>query len=182
MTRRLATLVLATTLGVAGAGCGPRRTPPPVPTTAVAALGVPFVAQRARDCGPAALAMVLGYFGEPASLEDLTARLYKPGLDGTLTLDLLLEAKRHGLEARQTRGSLETLRATLAEGRPLLVFLDVGRVAWAPRWHFAVAIGLTQDAVVLHSGDTPALRLPVDRFLAAWARTDHWALDVRRRA
>jgi ABC-type bacteriocin/lantibiotic exporter with double-glycine peptidase domain len=178
--RRAPALTLAVAL--AAAGCGPRRTPPPLPEAAVAVDGVPFVAQRARDCGPAALAMVLGFFGEPASLEDLTARLYHPDLEGTLTLDLLLEARRRGLEARQVRGDLASLRATLADGRPLLVFLDVGRVAWAPRWHFAVAIGLTPDGVLLHSGDRAGLTLPIDRFMAAWARTDHWALDVRRPA
>lgn len=176
---RLAALGLA---AVVAAGCGARRSPPPVPAAAVTVPGVPFVAQTARDCGPAALAMVLGFFGEAASLEELTARLYHPGAEGTFTLDLLLEAKRRGLEARQIRGDLETLRATLAQGRPLLVFLDVGRVSWAPRWHFAVAIGLAPDGVVLHSGDRAAVTLSVDRFLAAWARTDHWALDVRRPA
>lgn len=173
---------LALAAVLAAAGCGPRRTPPPVPTTAVAVDGVPFVAQRGRDCGPAALAMVLGFFGRPQSLEDLTARLYRDDLEGTLTIDLLLEARRQGLEARQVRGDLESLRATLADGRPLLVFLDLGRVAWAPRRHFAVAIGLTPEGVVLHSGDRPGVVLPIDRFMAAWARTDHWALDVRRPA
>lgn len=181
---RLVAAALAATLLLA-AGCGPRRTDPPLPRAAagevVAVAGVPFVAQRARGCGPAALAMVLGFHGEAVSLEDLTTRLYQPGLDGTLTLDLLLEARRRGFEARQVRGDLATLRATLAEGRPLLVFLDVGPVAWAPRWHFAVAIGLTPQAVILHSGAAESLRLPIDRFMAAWARTDYWALDVRRR-
>jgi predicted double-glycine peptidase len=149
------------------------------PASAVAVAGVPFVPQRARDCGPAALAMVLGFWGERVTLEELTDRLFHPGAGGTLTLDLLVEARRRGYEARQLRGDLETLRATLAAGRPLLVFLDVGAVSWAPRWHFAVAIGLEGDTVVLHSAETPALRLPLARFLAAWARTDHWALDVR---
>lgn len=179
MTRRAA-LVLAA-LALASAACGPRRpTTPPVPTTLLVT-GVPFVAQTARDCGPAALAMVLGFFGEPASLEDLTTRLYHPGAEGTFTLDLLLEAKRRGLEARQVKGTLATLEATLAEGRPLLVFLDVGRLAWSPRWHFAVAIGLSPEDVLLHSGDRAATAVPVDRFLRAWSRTDYWALDVRRR-
>lgn len=154
---------------------GPRAAP-------VAVAGVPFVAQRERGCGPAALAMVLGFWGEPVALDELTARLVRPGLDGTLGLDLLLEARRRGYEARQLRGDLETLRATLAAGRPLLVFLDVGPAAWAPRWHFAVAIGLDAEAVTLHSAETPALRLPVERFLAAWARTDYWALDIRKPA
>lgn len=178
MTRRAA-LVLAA-LALASAACGPRRpTTPPVPTTTLVQ-GVPFVAQTARDCGPAALAMVLGFFGEPATLEDLTARLYHAGAAGTFTLDLLLEAKRRGLEARQVKGTLSVLEATLADGRPLLVFLDVGRVGWAPRWHFAVAIGLSPGGVLLHSGERPAMLLPVDRFLRAWSRTDYWALDVRR--
>lgn len=175
------------------AGPGPARPaaairrPPAAPALGsgaapIAVAGVPFVAQRVRGCGPAALAMVLGFWGEPVTLDELTARLFRPELDGTLGLDLLLEARRRGYQARQLRGDLETLRTTLSAGRPLLVFLDVGPAAWAPRWHFAVAIGLDEDAVILHSAETPGLRLPVDRFLTAWARTDYWALDIRKPA
>lgn len=191
MTRAVA-IACAAGLVAAGAlaGCRPRPDGPPVPRMgtatppppAVVVAGVPFVPQRARDCGPAALAMVLGFWGEQVALEELTARLFHPGAGGTLTIDLLAEARRRGYEARQLRGDIETLRATLAAGRPLLVFLDVGAVSWAPRWHFAVAIGLDGDTVVLHSAETPALRLPVTRFLAAWARTDYWALDIWRPA
>lgn len=184
--RRAAGPLLAAAL-LAATGCRPPPVEPPVPRARpgpppLLVAGVPFVPQRDRQCGPAALAMVLGFFGERVTLEELSTRLYRPELGGTLGLDLLLEARRRGYAARQIRGDLETLRRTLAAGRPLLVFLDVGRASWAPRWHFAVVIGLDGDGVVLHSGEVPALRLPATRFLAAWARTDFWALDIHRPA
>jgi hypothetical protein len=163
--------------GAAAVEAGARAVPTPAEPVV---LDVPFVPQRERDCGPAALAMVLGFWGEPVTLVELTQRLFQPGLNGTLPLDLLLEARRRGYTARQLRGDLDTLRATLSAGRPLLVFLDVGPAGWAPRWHFAVAIGLDQEAVVLHSAQTPGIRLSVGRFVSAWQRADYWALDITR--
>src|SRR5690606_22739970 len=57
---------------------------------------VPFHSQSAYHCGPAALAMVLGWSGVHADPERLGRKLYIPAKQGTLQAELLARARMSG--------------------------------------------------------------------------------------
>ena len=140
---------------------------------------VPFVAQEDHQCGPAALAMVLRYYGLPADPEAIARTLYIPSLGGTLNLELELHARRLGFRARSFAGTFEVLKAEVARDRPLVVFQDLGAGGVAIP-HFAVLVGYDDAAgvVVLHSGTTAYRVESYGQFERTWAARGRWTLLV----
>jgi ABC-type bacteriocin/lantibiotic exporter with double-glycine peptidase domain len=140
---------------------------------------VPFVAQDAYQCGPAALAMVLSYWGAVADPEEIGRALYLPSARGVLNIELEFEARRRGFETRAFEGTLDRAKAELRRGRPLIVFQDLGRGSLSVP-HFAVLLGYDDrsEVVVLHSGTTAYRILSYAEFLRTWATRRGWSLLI----
>lgn len=140
---------------------------------------VPFVAQDAYQCGPAALAMVLGAAGRTVALATLIDAVYLPARKGSLQAEMLAQPRREGMLAVPLAPRLDTLLQTVADGTPVLVFQNLG-LSWAPVWHYAVLIGydLRRGEVVLHSGTEAASAISLETFERTWARAGHWAITV----
>src|SRR5687767_12923769 len=71
---------------------GMRSQSPPAPLL----LDVPFHPQTDHDCGPAALATVLGASGVAITPEALIPQVYLPGRKGSLQLELVGASRRAG--------------------------------------------------------------------------------------
>lgn len=140
---------------------------------------VPFHAQVEYQCGPAALAMLLGASGSNVGPEALVPQVFIPGRRGSLQAELVAAVRRHGRVPIVLRPELQALEAELRAGRPVLVLQNLGLGFW-PQWHYAVVIGLdpARDEVLLHSGVTAGLRMKAGRFLRSWALADRWALTA----
>jgi hypothetical protein len=140
--------------------------------------GVPFVAQAEGHCGPAALAMALGWSGETVPPEGLAPDLITPMRGGTLEHDLLGTARAHGRLAVPIRG-LEAVLVELAAGHPVLVLQNLA-LSWWPQWHYAVAVGydLERGEVVLHSGMDQARRVDLNIFRRTFERAGERAIVV----
>jgi tetratricopeptide (TPR) repeat protein len=151
--------------------------PPVVPPRAEVAL-VPFFAQAEHECGPAALAMALSWSGVPVSPEQVSAQVYTPGREGSLSDDMLAAARRHGRLAVPL-DRLSPLLDELAAGHPVVVLQNLG-LSFAPRWHYALAVGydLARRSIMLNSGPDERVVMPLDTFEHTWARSNHWALVV----
>ena len=178
--RAVTTLLLA---GLLGSGCAP-VTLDVVRGDVAAGQGhlittVPFIPQEAYQCGPAALAMVLQYWGAPADAEEIGRALYLPSARGVLNLELEFQARRRGFRTQALEGTLERVKTELRQGRPLIVFQDLGRGPVSVP-HFAVLLGYDDRAevVVLHSGTTAYRLLPYAEFLRTWAARRGWALLI----
>ncbi len=143
--------------------------------------GVPFIAQEEFQCGPAALAMVLRFYGAAVDHDEIAREIYLPSIRGTLNLDLEFYARRRGFQARAFQGTLDRVRDELRRGRPLIVFQDLGLPGY-PVPHFAVLLGYDDRAgvVVLHSGTTPYRVASYAAFEASWARRRNWTLLITR--
>jgi ABC-type bacteriocin/lantibiotic exporter with double-glycine peptidase domain len=141
--------------------------------------GVPFLAQEALQCGPAALAMILRYHGVRVDPDTLAKELYLPSAGGALNVELELRARRLGFRTRAFEASLEAVKPHLRAGHPLLVLLDLGQ-GLLPVPHFAVLLGYDDRAgvVVLHSGPTPHAVVAYPAFARAWAARRGWTLLV----
>ena len=104
--------------GLLGSGCAP-VTLDAVRADVAAGQGhlittVPFIAQDAYQCGPAALAMVLRYWGAAADAEEIGRALYLPSAQGVLNLELEFEARRRGFRTAAFEGSLTAPRPSSA--------------------------------------------------------------------
>ncbi len=133
---------------------------------------VPLYPQTTHMCGPSALLGVLNFYGKNLTIEEVTGAVYEPELKGTLAMDMLLYAKREGFDAAYYKGGLDDLKERLREGRPVIVFLNLGTKIY-PVGHFAVAVGYSDDrgVVILHSGTEMNKIVSYKKFLKAWERT-----------
>jgi ABC-type bacteriocin/lantibiotic exporter with double-glycine peptidase domain len=161
---------------IALAGCytGSARTVTPAAIDAdpgwVRVRGVPFVAQRGEsDCGVAALAMVLRYWGVVMSME----------AKGPLTAGELRDVARgRGLQAFVVKGDPTDIRDQLARGRPLIVGLGkrYGRSALA---HFEVLVGYHPAGRFLTLDPAAGWRVnTAEGFAAEWAASEQLVLIV----
>jgi len=139
---------------------------------------VPFFPQKAFQCGPSSLAMVLAWSGIPVDPDNVAPEVFTPSQRGSLQPAMISAARRHGRVAYPISGP-EALLREVAAGHPVVVLQNLG-LSWSPFWHYAVVIGydLSGGFVILHSGDTPRRHLPLRVFENTWARSDHWALLV----
>jgi hypothetical protein len=137
---------------------------------------VPFFAQKAYQCGPAALAMTLNWSGVPSSPDSLVPYVFTPGRKGSLQTGLITAARRHGRLAVPLSG-LDCLLREVAAGRPVIVMQNLG-LKWLPKWHYAVVIGYDLYAryVVLHTGESALRQVGLNTFMHTWRRADQWGL------
>lgn len=142
---------------------------------------VPFHPQAERDdCGPAALAMMLGWTGLAQSPADLAPKVYTPGREGTLQADIVQAIRREGRLGIEVN-SLDDLLIELDAGNPVLVLQNLGIKAW-PIWHYAVAMGydLERQMLFLHSGKQAKFPLSFSAFERSWDDRAHWGLTVTK--
>jgi hypothetical protein len=137
----------------------------------------PFFPQQVLQCGPAALATVLGAAGVEAHPDALTREVYTPGLGGSLQLELVAAARSRGFLPYVIAPEADALLAELVAGRPVLVLQNLRLRSW-PAWHYAVVVGANpvDETLLLRSGETRRLEMPARRFLATWDRADRWGL------
>ena len=140
---------------------------------------VPFSPQSKYQCGPAALASVLNYYGCRVTPAEVAEAIYKKQLKGTLSIDLTLFARRMGFNARTFKGSISGLKGHISKDRPLIVFRDLG-YPFLPIRHFSVVIGYddAEGILVLYSGKRKNKVISYERFLRSWAEMDYWTLLV----
>lgn len=137
----------------------------------------PFFAQERYQCGPAALAMALRTAGIAADPEALVPQVYLPQREGSLQVEMLAAARRNGAFSMTIAPRLDALLAELAGGNPVLVLQNLS-LPVAPLWHYAVAIGydLERGDIILRSGTTERLLMPLSTFEHTWARSNYWGM------
>ncbi len=142
---------------------------------------VPFHPQEAYHCGPAALAMLMNWHGEPVAPDDLAPRVYLEGRQGSLQAEILATARQHGLLAYVHDSGFERLLQQLDAGHPVVVLKNLGFDRY-PIWHYAVVIGYDLDArqMILRSGTTERKTLSFRRFERRWQGGDYWAMTLHR--
>ena len=166
------------------AGCARPQAPAPSIASqplasSVTLAAVPFHPQAERDdCGPAALAMMLGWSGIDTDPATLAPAVYTPGRAGTLQSDIVQAVRRAGRLALPV-ASLPDLLTELDAGRPVLVLQNLGLDRW-PVWHYAVAMGYDLDSATLflHSGREARHATSFSAFERSWQPSERWALTV----
>ena len=137
----------------------------------------PFYAQERYQCGPAALAMLLGSAGIEASPEALVPEVYLPGREGSLQIELLAAGRHHGALVAPIQPRLDGLLAELDAGHPVLVLQNLS-LPIMPMWHYAVVIGYDIDNgdVILRSGTTRRMTMSLSIFEHTWSRSGFWGM------
>lgn len=139
--------------------------------------GVPFYRQKESYCGPAALASVLGFWGRPASLEQITAAVYLPELRGTLPMDMEHFMREAGFETISSAGTLEELKIRIRTDLPVICLLDLGFGPYRQP-HYVTVIGFddANAVIIAHDGLKANSVIGYKIFEKEWNRAGHWML------
>jgi hypothetical protein len=136
---------------------------------------VPFFPQSDYQCGPAALATVMAAAGVKVTPEELVPEVYLPERKGSLQVEMLAAARRHGLVSYQLAPSYVDLLREIAAGTPVILLQNLGV---REGWHYAVAVGYDWDSAMLQlrSGRNERLEVPFAMNEMFWRRSDYWAM------
>lgn len=136
----------------------------------------PFFPQSQYHCGPAALATALNAVDIRVTQEQLVPEVYIPARQGSLQIEMLAAARRHGALAVKVAPKLDTVLAEVAAGNVVVVMQNLG-LSWVPSWHYAVVVGynLDRELVWLRSGTYERFEMSLSAFQRTWARSGYWA-------
>ena len=138
----------------------------------------PFFPQTEYQCGPAALATVLNVSGAKVTAEQLVPQVYLPDRKGSLQIEMLAAARRHGMVSYQLAPRFEDLLREIASGTPVVVLQNLG--VFSSGWHYAVAMGYDYErgTLVLRSGTQEREVMPFGVHEVVWMRGGYWAMVV----
>jgi tetratricopeptide (TPR) repeat protein len=136
----------------------------------------PFFPQQAYHCGPAALATALHAVDIQVSPDTLAPEVYIPSRKGSLQVEMLAAARRHGALAVKIAPDLGAVLKEIAAGNVVVVMQNLG-LSWAPSWHYAVVVGydLDKELMWLRSGTFERFEMTLSTFQRTWARSRYWA-------
>ena len=172
-------------LGLVASGCATLdsqtllKNPPADLKTKAELTEVPFFPQEEFQCGPAALATVLGAKGKNITPQDLTKDLFLPTRKGSLQVEMRTAARRQGMLAVTMSGRVRDLLTEVAGGNPVIVLQNLA-LNWYPLWHYAVVVGydLERAIIILRSGTKQRQVMPITTFEHTWKRSNYWAIAV----
>ena len=169
-------------LGLLSGCAGPQTTallsaPRPDLPRQVELKATPFIAQERYQCGPAALAMSLRAAGFAIDADALVPQVYLPQREGSLQVEMIAAGRRTGALSMTIPSRMDALVRELAAGNPVLVLQNLS-LPIVPKWHYAVAIGYDVDRrdIILRSGTTERLVMPMSTFEHTWARSGYWGM------
>ena len=139
----------------------------------------PFYPQLQYHCGPAALITVLEASGVAPTYDEVADRIYIPGLEGSLQVELMAAARSFGRIPFRLPGELVPVLAEVEAGRPVLILQNL-RLPGTPAWHYAVVIGYDRDRaeILMRSGTDPLQTTPTRRWMRQWDWAARWAIVV----
>lgn len=139
---------------------------------------VPFIAQMENYCGPASLAMVMNFHGANLSQEEIAEDIYEPGIEGTLSINLVLYPIKKGFEAEMYNGSFEDLKEKIKSGFPMIVLVKKNKDK--DQGHYLVVWGFNElnKQVFVHSGNKKAMIIGFETFGNIWRRTDYLTVRI----
>ena len=139
-------------------------------------LNVPFLPQTPALCGGAAVAMVFRYYGDRHADVQQFGPLVDRGADGIASDVLVGAVRQRGWRAEALVGSIGLLRERLAAGTPLVLLLEER----SGRYHYVVAVGADEDAIVVHDPTWgPFRRHPLADLTRRWAAAKYWAVLIQ---
>lgn len=142
-------------------------------------IDVPFVKQKDKYCGPAALSSIFLYWNKNISQEEIAKDIFFNELGGVLNIDLEKYARSKGFWAKESNTDFQTLKTYLRKGIPVIAMERLHPYIFNKN-HFVVITGFSDKhgAVIQHTGDQANVIRSYKGFMRNWYRAGGWILKV----
>ena len=142
---------------------------------------VPFVKQKDRFCGPAAMASVMGFYGENITQEEVAKEVYTPELGGALISDMQYFAREMGYEAETRNGDLNGIISVINEGIPPILIVDLGKwVVSVPHYYVVYGYNKGRSTFLLHTGFKSDQEMSFSELDKEWGKMNRLMLVIRK--
>ena len=144
-------------------------------------VGVPFFPQEDYQCGPAALATLLGASEVQVTPEQLVPRIYVPQRRGSFQVEMIAATRSYGRIPYVIDPNMDHLLDELDMDRPVLVLQNLG-FKNKPIWHYAVVNGYDPESreLYLRSGTEPRRVVSMSWFYRTWQLAGMWGFVALR--
>jgi len=138
---------------------------------------VPFFPQEDYQCGPSALATVLGFSGVKVTPEQLVSKVYLPERQGSLQAEMLAAPRTYGRVSYQIEPRFDALIREVAAGNPVVILQNTAPALF-DNWHYAVVVGYDYPAgeLYMRSGQKQREAMPFTILEYTWKKSGYWAM------
>jgi tetratricopeptide (TPR) repeat protein len=107
--------------------------------------------------------------------EQLVPEVYIPERKGSLQIEMLAAARRHGLVSYQLAPRFADVLTEVAAGNPVIILQNLG---FSEAWHYAVVIGYDYKwgKLYMRSGTTRRRVMAFGINEVVWLRSGYWAM------
>ncbi|MGB7293720.1 MAG: C39 family peptidase [Thermodesulfobacteriota bacterium] len=142
---------------------------------------VPFVRQRDKFCGPAAMASVMNFYGQNVSQDEIAKEVYSPELKGALISDMENFAREMGYNASTVNGDENTLISLVDEGIPSIILVDLGIwVVSVPHYYVVYGYNESKETFIINTGFTSSKEINFKDLDKEWEKMNRLMLIVRK--
>ena len=138
---------------------------------------VPFVRQKPGYCGPASLAMVLGYWDVKVSQDEVARELGLEEGGAASVQDMAWYSEKHGLDAEIVTGNLSLLKRMVDQGIPIIVLQKYSETS--PSGHYRVVVGYddTSGRLCLLDPHLGRITMSYGEFAGLWIIREHYVFE-----
>jgi len=164
-------------------GCAQKESAPESSATDynfVVVENVPFVKQKDKFCGPAAMASVMQFYGRNIDQDEIAREVYIPELNGALISDMENFARANGYATETTNGNMESLKSLIDNHLPIILLVDKGK--WkvsVPHYYVVYGYNERKGTVLLHSGFESEQEISVDKLDSEWKKMNRLMLVIK---
>ncbi len=141
-----------------------------IPKKAHCSKEVPYVRPASEEMmGPAALAMVMRYYGYDASPQEIAKEIKKDKEQKIMLSDLAGYARKRGFKTVPCCGTIMAIKESIANNVPVIVMVKDTLLPIFGKERFLVIYGYDDDKEVLYvHGEKPSMKISESKFLREW--------------
>lgn len=142
---------------------------------------VPFIKQKYRFCGPAALTSVMRHYGQNVEQDEVAKNVYTPELKGSLISDMKHYAAENGFNAQTKNGNLDKVNSLITQKIPVILLVDRGKwVVDVQHYYVVYGYNVKRNTFIIHDGNKSGREISFDKLDKEWKKMNRLMLVIRK--